>query len=97
MSSSIFDNVGAGSMQQWFVFGFYLFIVALFVAIIAINGVALWKAARNGSKGWFIALLLTNTIVLELLYIFVFSKPKGTNSPAAGSDRIVPPGGPAVR
>jgi hypothetical protein len=39
------------------------------------KGVALWKAARNSSKGWFVALLLINTLgILEILYIFIFSK-----------------------
>ena len=39
------------------------------------KGWALWKAARAGSKPWFIALLLINTLgVLEILYIYVFSK-----------------------
>jgi len=39
------------------------------------KGVALWKAARLKEKGWFIALLLVNTLgLLEMLYIFVFSK-----------------------
>lgn len=38
---------------------------------------ALWKAARSGSKPWFIALFLINTLgLLEILYIFVFSKKK---------------------
>ena len=36
---------------------------------------ALWKAARHGSLFWFIALALINTVgILEILYIFVFSK-----------------------
>ncbi|MDA8611397.1 DUF5652 family protein [Candidatus Pacebacteria bacterium] len=39
------------------------------------KGVALWKAARNNSKPWFIALLVVNTMgLLEILYIFYFSK-----------------------
>jgi uncharacterized membrane protein YiaA len=39
------------------------------------KGVALWKAARLSQKGWFIALLILNTVgILEILYIFVFSK-----------------------
>ena len=38
-------------------------------------GIALWKSARRGEKWWFIIILLTNTIgLLEILYIFVFSK-----------------------
>jgi methionyl-tRNA synthetase len=40
------------------------------------KGVALWKAARRGSKPWFVTLLVLNTLaILEILYIFVFSKP----------------------
>lgn len=39
------------------------------------KGVALWKASRNKSKGWFVALFLINTLaILEILYIYVFSK-----------------------
>lgn len=39
------------------------------------KGWALWKAARLGSKLWFIALLIINTLaVLDILYIFIFSK-----------------------
>lgn len=43
------------------------------------KGVALWKAARQGSKVWFIFLLIINTLaILEILYIFVFSRKKQT-------------------
>lgn len=39
------------------------------------KGVALWKAARNNAKWWFVALLLLNTAaVLEILYVFIFSE-----------------------
>ena len=42
------------------------------------KGLALWKAARNGHKWWFIALLVLNTIaILEIIYIFFFSKKRG--------------------
>lgn len=41
------------------------------------KGVALWKAARNGHKVWFVALLILNTLaILEIIYIFAFSKKK---------------------
>lgn len=41
------------------------------------KGVALWKAARNNHKGWFVILFLVNTMaLLEIIYIFVFSKKK---------------------
>lgn len=41
------------------------------------KAVALWKAARNKDKLWFIILFLFNTMaLLEIFYIFVFSKKK---------------------
>lgn len=39
------------------------------------KGVALWKAARRGQKVWFVLMLVLNSLaILEILYIFVFSK-----------------------
>jgi uncharacterized membrane protein YiaA len=38
------------------------------------KGVALWKAAHRNQKGWFIALLVFNTIgVLPIIYIFLIA------------------------
>ena len=38
---------------------------------------ALYRAGANRSPGWFIALLLLNTVgILEMLYLFVFGKKK---------------------
>ncbi len=51
--------------------------ILLVLAIWALiwKGIALWKAARNGSKPWFAALLILNTVgILEIIYIFYFSK-----------------------
>jgi len=48
-----------------------------FVWIIPWKGIALWRAAKLSHKWWFIALLIINTLaILEILYIFVFSKIK---------------------
>lgn len=39
------------------------------------KGVALWIAARRGHIGWFLFLLILNTLaILDILYIFIFSK-----------------------
>jgi len=39
------------------------------------KGMALWRAAQNNSKPWFVVLLLVNTMgILEILYLYVFSK-----------------------
>jgi hypothetical protein len=41
------------------------------------KGIALWKAARNGQKYWFLAILIINTFgILEIAYIFYFSNNK---------------------
>jgi len=52
-------------------------ILAMALWTIPWKGAALWKSARQNEKWWFIALLLINTVgLLEILYIFVFSKKK---------------------
>ncbi len=41
------------------------------------KGLALWRASQRGEKTWFVALLVINTAgILEILYLFVFSKEK---------------------
>lgn len=41
------------------------------------KGWALWRAARNSQKYWFIAILLVNTLgVLEIIYLQWFAKKK---------------------
>lgn len=43
------------------------------------KGLALWKSARAGHRSWFVVLLLVQTIgILDILYIYVFSKPKAS-------------------
>ncbi len=52
-----------------------LFVLAVLVWTLPWKGVALWKAARNAHKRWFIFLLVLNTLAfLEIVYIFFFSK-----------------------
>lgn len=52
------------------------FLLLLFVTwSLTWKGLALWRAAELRSKPWFIALLLVNTVgILEILYIYIFSK-----------------------
>lgn len=48
-------------------------IAVLIVWTLIIKGIALWHAARNGQKKWFIALLVLNTLgILELIYLYKF-------------------------
>lgn len=52
----------------------WVVVVATIWAIIW-KGWALWISARKNSKIWFVVLLIVNTLgILEILYIFIFSK-----------------------
>ena len=60
-------------------------IAAWLIAIILIWSIgwkllALWKSARKGHLAWFIVMGLINFVgIIEILYIFVFSKMKFCN------------------
>jgi len=56
---------------------FFAGFVLLVAWVIVWKGIALWKAAKNRSMPWFIALLVLNTFgILEITYMFYFSKKK---------------------
>lgn len=49
--------------------------VALMLWSLVWKGIALWKAGRNNHPIWFVVLMVINLVgVLEILYIFIFSK-----------------------
>lgn len=51
-------------------------IVLLALWTIPWKGYALWLAAKNTHKWWFIALLIVNTVaILEIIYIFAVGRP----------------------
>lgn len=55
-----------------------LMLVVIVVWSLVWKGFALWRAGREGSKGWFIIMLIVNTLgILEILYLFFFSKKAG--------------------
>jgi len=57
-----------------------LLALVILVWILIWKGLALWRAAQKESKWRFIAILVFNTVgILEILYLFVFSKPKDEN------------------
>lgn len=53
-----------------------LFMIAIIWSLVW-KGLALWQSSRRNQKIWFVVLLIINTLgILEILYIFVFSKMK---------------------
>lgn len=55
--------------------GFALAIVIVVVFELITKGFALWRAAKNNQKGWFIMLFVLNTAgALPLFYLFGIKK-----------------------
>jgi hypothetical protein len=55
-----------------------VWVLVLFAWSLVWKGLALWRAAKLGSKPWFVAFLVVNTVgILEILYLYVFSQPRG--------------------
>lgn len=52
-----------------------ILLILLIVWSLIWKGIALWKAARNSHTAWFVIMLIVNTVgILEIIYIFGFSK-----------------------
>ncbi|MDP2655067.1 MAG: DUF5652 family protein [bacterium] len=61
-----------------------ILVVALWTIIL--KGYALWHAARGSQKGWFIALLVINTLgILEIIYLIWFRPKSLSHMPAVNS------------
>jgi len=59
--------------------GFGVVIAILIVWTLIWKGIALWKAAQNNHMAWYVVMLVLNTVgILEIVYIFGFSKKKPT-------------------
>ena len=74
-----YSPVGSPSLLGFGWFGALGGVVLALILIWSIiwKGLALWKSAREGSKVWFVVLLIVNTVgILEILYLYVFSKGK---------------------
>lgn len=64
-----------GSAMATLTAGVIALIVIIAIWSLVWKGFALWKAAKKNHLVWFIVLLILNTVgILEILYIFVFSK-----------------------
>lgn len=57
-------------------------LIVLLIWSLIWKGFALWRAAGRQDKVWFIVLMILNTIgLLEILYLFVFSKRENKVTP----------------
>ncbi|OHA49071.1 MAG: hypothetical protein A2806_01920 [Candidatus Terrybacteria bacterium RIFCSPHIGHO2_01_FULL_48_17] len=63
-------------MEQFFQHNLWV-LIPLMLWAIPWKGWALWRAATRNDRGWFIVLLVLQTLgVVDILYIFIFSKRK---------------------
>jgi methionyl-tRNA synthetase len=63
----------SGEMQIFW----FIILALIFIWSIIWKGMALWRAAQKNSYAWFIILLVVNTLgILEILYLYVFSRMK---------------------
>jgi len=66
---AVADSLG---ISVWILIALIIIISAW---VLVWKGLALWKAANKKSLPWFVVLLIVNTLgILEILYIFIFSK-----------------------
>ena len=76
MGYNYMANYGGWGNEGFLGLGFGL-IALLIVWSLYWKGTALWTAAKNNQKEWFIALLIINTAgLLEIFYLYVIAKKK---------------------
>jgi len=64
-------------IQNFFQIENFWFYFLIFLWTLPWKGIALWRAARNNQKYWFLFILVLNTFaILDIIYIFFFSKKK---------------------
>ena len=62
---------------------FGVLLIAAVVWSLIFKGIALWHAARNHQKRWFIVLLILNTVgILEIVYLIWFRKDRAGTTPS---------------
>ncbi len=68
------DSLGLENLASQLGIPIWLFAMIL-VWIIVWKLLAMWKSARNNHIPWFLIIAIINTVgILEILYIYVFSK-----------------------
>lgn len=52
-------------------------VIIIFVWSLIWKGLALWRAAKNSQRNWFLVMLVVNTAgIIEIAYLFIFAKNK---------------------
>jgi len=55
--------------------GWWTMLVLLVLADVILRGMGMWRAARKGQQGWFVAMLVMNSVgILPVVYMLFFEK-----------------------
>lgn len=67
----VFEELLLSSVPLWFL----LVLIPLLIWELVWKGIGLWKSGRNNQLGWFICILIFNTIgILPIVYLTLFQK-----------------------
>lgn len=55
--------------------GWWTVLMLIIVADVILRGMGMWRAARKGQQGWFVAMLVINSVgILPVVYMLFFEK-----------------------
>ncbi|MDI6778136.1 MAG: DUF5652 family protein [Patescibacteria group bacterium] len=78
-------------MEKLSILNNFWILIPLIVWTLAWKGIALWKSARLGQTGWFIAILVLNTVgILEIIYVFLVARKKSEIDDAVSVEDDLP-------
>lgn len=71
--NGILGNMYTLNLPMWS----YIIIIPLVIWSLFWKGMALWHAAKQGNKFWFVFLFLVNTVgILDIIYLIIIGKLK---------------------
>ncbi len=69
----VFEELLLGAVSGWLL----ILLVVIMIWDLIWKGIGLWKAGRSNQMGWFVCILLFNTVgILPIIYILFFQKKK---------------------
>ena len=82
----MFTMYGLYEQSGWVLTG----ILVLSIWMLVWKGLALWHSAKNVQKGWFVALLILNTLgLLPIIYLLWFRPKEKVESEKVKDEKIV--------
>jgi hypothetical protein len=72
MNPSLIETTGPDALSLAMIMPLMGFVIVLVALDIGLKGWAMWRAARLGRQGWFIALLIINSVgILPAIFLLI--------------------------